>query len=236
MSMTKTKVLALLKENQNERGIANWKKMRSAKTAKLKSFGIGLTQLRKLAKQVGRDHKLAHQLWKSDVYDAKIIGLLIGDPKQLSRQEAEEQVEELQGGMLAHVFASCGATLAKTPFAFELACDWTESKDDIRRRCGYALLYELSKKNIAAMDDSYCLGRIDQIQDAIHGEEMWVREAMAGALLGMGKRNKKLNKAAVRAARAIGPIDIDYGDDNSCEPVDVLKHLTSDYVKKKLYG
>jgi len=86
------------------------------------------------------------------------------------------------------------------------------------------------------MDDAYCLGRIDHIQDAIHDEEMWVREAMVGALLGIGKRNTKLNKAAVRAAKAIGPVDIDYGDDNRCEPFDVVKHLTSDYLKKKLEG
>ncbi len=119
MAMTKTQVTALLKENRNERGIANWKK----KPRKLKSFGIGLTQLRKLAKQVGRDHKLAQQLWKSDIYDAKVIGLLIDDPKQLSREQAEEQVEGLQGGMFAHMFTSCDATLAKTPFAFELACE-----------------------------------------------------------------------------------------------------------------
>ena len=231
--MTKTQVLALLKENRNERGIAHWKK-REAKTSKLKSFGIGLTQLRKLAKHVGRDHQLALQLWKSDIYDAKIVGLLIDDPKQLSREQAEEQVEGLQGGMLTHVFASCDATLAKTPFAFELACDWMESKDDIRRRCGYALLYELSKKNPKGMDDAYLLGRIDHIRNAIHGEEMWVREAMAGALMGIGKRNKKLNQAAIRAAKAIGPLDVDYGDDNSCEPLDVLKHLTSDYLQKKL--
>ncbi len=233
--MTKTQVLALLKQNRNERGIANWKKL-GPKTRKLKSFGIGLTQLRKMAKQVGRDHKLAQQLWKSDIYDAKIIGLLIDDPKQLSREQVEEQVEGLHGGMLAHVFASCGATLAKAPFAFELACDWMENSDDIRRRCAYSLLYELSKKNIEAMDDAYCLGRIDHIQDAIHDEEMWVKEAMVGALLGIGKRNTKLNKAAVRAAKAIGPVDIDYGDDNSCEPFDVVKHLTSDYLKKKLEG
>ncbi len=62
MSITKTQVLALLKENRNERGVANWKKPPRT----LKSFGIGLTQLRKLAKQLGRDHKLAQQLWKSD--------------------------------------------------------------------------------------------------------------------------------------------------------------------------
>ena len=235
MSMTKTKVLALLKENRNERGIAHWKK-RGARNGKLKSFGIGLSQLRKLAKQIGRDHKLARLLWKSDVYDAKVMGLLIDDPKQLSREQAEEQVEGLQGGMFAHVFASCDATLAKTPFAFDLAREWIESKDDMRRRCGYTLLYELSKKNIKAMDDAFCLGRIEHIQDAIEGEEMWVRAAMGGALMGIGKRNKKLNKAAVRAAKAIGPIDIEYEDDRSCEPLDVLKHLTSDYLKKKLYG
>ena len=86
------------------------------------------------------------------------------------------------------------------------------------------------------MGDAFCLDRIDHIQNAIHAEEMWGREAMAGALMGIGKRNKKLSKAAVHAAKAIGPIDIDYGDDNSCEPLDVLKHLTSDYLKKKLEG
>ena len=232
MTMTKAQVIKLLKENQNERGIANWKKM-GAKTRKLKSYGIGLTQLRKLAKQIGRDHKLALVLWKSDIYDAKVIGLLIDDPKQVSREQAEEQVEALHGGLLKHVFASCDATLAKTPFAFEVARDWMESNDDVRRRCSYSLLYELSKKKVKGMDDAYFLERIDHIQDAIHGEEMWVRESMLGALFGIGKRDKKLNKAAIRATKAIGPVDIDYGKDNSCEPIDVLKHLTSDYVKKK---
>ena len=36
-----------------------------------------------------------------------------------------------------------------------------------------------------------------------------------------------------KAVKAIGPVDIDYGDDNSCEPLDVMKHLTSDAMKKK---
>jgi 3-methyladenine DNA glycosylase AlkD len=232
MTMTKTQVIALLKEQQDERGIAHWKKS-GAKTGGLKSFGVGLTKLRKLAKQIGRDHKLAVILWKSDVYEAKVIGLLIDEPKLVTREQAETQVEELQSGMLQHVFASCDATLAKTPFAFEIARDWMQSKDDVRRRCGFALLYELSKKNVNGMDDAYLLERIEHMQGAIHGEEMWVRESMLGALMGIGKRNLVLNKAAIRAAKAIGPVDIDYGPDNSCEALDLLKHLTSDYLKKK---
>jgi 3-methyladenine DNA glycosylase AlkD len=227
--MNSQQVLALLEENRNERGIAHWSK----RSSKLKSFGIGLTQLRKLAKQVGRDHELAAELWESDVYDAKVIGLLIDEPKKLTREQVEEQVEELQEGMLTHVFASCDATLAKTTWAFDLAREWMESDDPVRRRCGYGLLYELSKKNPKGMDDAYLLERIDHIENSIRDEEMWVRESMAGALMGIGKRNKVLNTAAIRASKAIGPIDVDYGDDNACEPINVLKHLTSDYLQKK---
>ncbi len=161
--MTKTEVIALLKENQNERGIANWKKL-GTRGCGLKSFGIGLTQLRKLAKQVGRDHKLALQLWKSEYYDAKVLGLLIDDPKQLSREQAEEQVGQLNAGMLSHVFSSCDATLPKAPFAFELACDWIDHKDAIRRRCAYGLIYALAKNKVPATDHDWMLARISHIR------------------------------------------------------------------------
>ncbi len=61
---------------------------------------------------------------------------------------------------------------------------------------------------------------------------MTKKEVMCAALIGIGKRNAKLNKAAIRAVKAIGPVEIDDGD-NNCEPVDVLKHLTSEYLKEK---
>ena len=58
MPMTKSEVVALLKQNQNKRGIEHWNK----KPRPLRSYGIGLTQFRKLAKQIGRDHRLAQKL------------------------------------------------------------------------------------------------------------------------------------------------------------------------------
>jgi 3-methyladenine DNA glycosylase AlkD len=233
MAMTKAQVLALLKEHSNPRGVEHWK--RSAASARgVKSFGIGLPQLRRVARQIGRDRTLALQLWNSEYYDAKVIGLLIDDPRQITREQAEQQVEQLGTGMLAHVFASCDATLAKAPLAFGLATDWMTSADSVRRRCAYGLLYELSKKKVKGMDDDFLLARIEHIRDNIHGEEMWVRESMSAALMGIGKRNRVLNQAAIDAARAIGPVDIDYGDDNDCEPLDVLKHLTSPALQQRL--
>ena len=231
--MTKTEVLALLKENTNERGLENWNKM-GADTGGLKSFGIGLTQLRKIAKKIGRDHKLALQLWDTKNHDAKIIGLLIDEPKAITREQVEAQVEEVDAGMLGHVFSSCDATLPKNPLAFDVAKDWMDSKDEVRRRCAYGLLYELSKnQRNKDLTDAFFLDCIKRIDTTIDKEENWVRLSMGGALMGIGKRNKKLNAAAIKVAKRVSPIDYDAGD-TSCEPLDVMKHLTSDYLKKKL--
>ena len=73
--MTKIEVLDLLKENRDARGEANWQAV-GDRTGGLTSFGIGLTKLRAIAKQVGRDHDLALTLWNERNHDAKIIGLL----------------------------------------------------------------------------------------------------------------------------------------------------------------
>jgi len=231
--MTKKEVMQVLEANQDERGIKHWKKL-GVRAGGLKGYGIGLTKLRKLAKQMGRDHTLAQQLWKSKVYEAKVIGLLIDDPKKLTREQVEEQVGSLNCGMLTHVFATCGATLTKTPYAFDLASDWTQSKDEVRRCCGYLMLYDLAKSTKhKAFDDNYCLDCIAHIQASIHQQSSDIKESMCATLIGIGKRSAQLNKAAIRTVKAIGPLDIEYPDSN-CEPVDVMKHLTSDYLKKKL--
>ena len=54
--------------------------------------------------------------------------------------------------------------------------------------------------------------------------------AMGGSLMNIGKRSRPLNKAALRVAKRVGPLHFD----DKCDPFDVEKHLTSDYLKKKL--
>ncbi len=231
--MNDIEVIALLKKNQNSKGIKKWSKKKQ-RIDRLKSYGIGLTVLRKLAKKIGKNHVLSLKLWESKFYDAKIIAILIDDPKQMTRRQIELQVESLEQGHLSHVFSSCGAPLAKTSFVAEIAHDWMHHKDTIRRRCGYGLLYEISKfKNKNTPNEDFFLERITYISTHFEAENKLVKGAMGGALLGIGKRSIKLNKAALKLAKAIGPIQI--GADNSnCEPFDVVKHLTSDYIKKKL--
>lgn len=231
--MNTSEVIELLKGHRNERGIEHWNRLHPEPNS-LKSFGIGLTVLRKLAKKVGRDHEFAKELWESDIYDVKILSLLIDDPKLMTIEQAEAQVDQLYQGHLAHVFSSCDAALAKTSFVVPLLMKWINSNNTIRKRCGYGLLYEVSKfTKKSAPDNAFFLDRIEQILNLFKDENNVVKVAMGGALMGIGKRNVALNTAALKVAHKMGPIDVDSGVTN-CEPFDVAKHLKSDYIKKKL--
>jgi hypothetical protein len=95
------------------------------------------------------------------------------------------------------------------------------------------LLYELSKnKRDSRLSDDFFLSTISHINRSIDNESKAVRLSMATALMGIGKRNLKLNTAAIVVAKRIGAIDFNEGE-KKCEPFDILKHLTSDYLKQK---
>lgn len=226
--MNKSSVLDYLKKNQDARGIEHWKALNKSA---LTSYGIGLTSLRKFAATIGCNAKLARSLWDSNNHEMKIISILIDDPKTMTIEQAEAQVDELDGGYLAHVFSSCGAPLAKTPFVVELADRWIKSNDTIRRCCGYGLLYEISKdKKKTAPGEAYFLAHVAHIDKHRKKASVPLLLSMACALMGMGKRSKTINQAALKVAKAIGPIT----HSETCEPFDVVKHLASDYAKKKL--
>lgn len=192
-----------------------------------------MTVQRKLAKKIGRNCELAQALWASDNYDAKVLGLLIDDPKQVTVEQAKHQVEQLNAGMLKHIFSSCDATLAKAPIAFERAQKWLISENPIRRSCSFGLIYELSKKKSKIYTNDFFMSVINNIANTFEGESKAVQLSMGGALMGIGKRNVALNKPSLSLAQRFGPIDFSEEGKKS-DPFDVVKHLTSDYVKQKL--
>jgi len=231
--MTVSEVLALLEAERDERAMSKWEKLGPG-TAGMRSYGIGLTRLRKLAKRIGRNRDLAQALWKTDVYEARVMALLVDDPARITREQAEQQVEELAGGMLAYVFASCDATLAKTSFVVELADQWVRSHDLVRRECGYGLLYEASKfSGKKAPSEEFFLAHVERIAESIATESEKVRLSMGAALMGIGKRSAVLNEAALKVARDVGPIEF-HSVSGECKPFDVAKHLITNRLKEKL--
>lgn len=224
--MTTKDVLNILEKNKDPRGIKHWEKITSGK---MDSFGIGLTKLKAISKKFGKDHRLAGELWKLNNYDAKIVSILIEDPKLVTEVQVDKQVKELNKGMFAHVF--CSMLMPKLPFLKKKVDEWTKSKDDLLRRCGYLSLYVLARTD-DKLEDKYFESFLNIIEKKLQKEENFVKDAMNGSLLSIGMRNKNLNHKSVEVAKKIGRVEVDYGD-NSCEAVDCLKHLTGERVQGK---
>jgi len=225
--MNKEAIYKLLDENKNQRGIENWNKMDIQDWS---SFGIGLTQLKKLAKQVGRNHELAQALWKEPNYDVKTMAILTEEPKKVSQAQIEEMVNDVGMWIMSHTWVQ--NLFCKVHFAKELAEHWRVSKNDVKRRCGYSYLYYLAKDS--KTPDAYFTPILEKIKAQIQLEENYVKDAMNNALFAIGQRSKLMNVMCISIAENAGKITVDYGD-NSCEAVDVIKHLTSERMKKKFY-
>lgn len=224
--MNKAEVFKLLENNKNDRGIASWQKFNYENWT---SFGIGLTQLKLLAKKIGKNHELAIELWKEPNYDLKTIAILIEEPKKVDEIQIEEMVNDLSMWMMSHTWIQ--NLFCKVPFAIKLAEEWRNSENDVKRRCGFGFLYYLVKNK--KVPDSYFFPLLDLIETKIQQEENFVKDAMNNALFAIGQRSKELNMKCIHIAKKIGKIEVDYGD-NSCEAVDVIKHLTSDRIQQKL--
>lgn len=221
--MTVDQIGAWLQENQNERGIKVWERL---KYSEISTYGIGLTQLRKFAKGIKKDADLARELWEIPNYEMKIISILVDDPKKLTRQRLEEQIKDLDFWMLSYAYT--GTLLAASPIKSEIAYEWLNSKEDIKRRIAFSLIVGVLNAE-KPLNEDFASALIDRIEAEIQTEENFVKDQMNYALFGLGKLTKALHSKAFSVAKKIGKVEVDYGD-NSCEAIDCVKHLSSPRV------
>src|SRR5262245_49805336 len=53
------------------------------------AFGVAVGAMRKLAKQLGRDHALAGALWKTGWYEARMMAAFVGEPERVTPAEMD---------------------------------------------------------------------------------------------------------------------------------------------------
>jgi 3-methyladenine DNA glycosylase AlkD len=54
-----------------------------------KALGVRIPDLRRLAKELGRDHSLALALWRTDVHEARILASMVDEPERVTERQME---------------------------------------------------------------------------------------------------------------------------------------------------
>lgn len=58
------------------------------------ALGISLYTLRPFAKEIGKDHQLAKQLWKSGIHEAQILASMVAEPDKVTEDLMEQWVKD----------------------------------------------------------------------------------------------------------------------------------------------
>ena len=58
------------------------------------ALGVSIPTLRKMAKEIGRNHALALAVWDLGIHEARILASMIDEPRLVSAQQMEEWVNE----------------------------------------------------------------------------------------------------------------------------------------------
>ena len=165
-----------------------------------KAHGISAPVLHQFAKHIGKDHRLAQQLWKTSIHEAKILATLIGEAEKVTAAEMDQWARDFDAWDV--VDAACCYLYAHAKPAWNKATAWSRRREEFVKRASFSLIAYLSYKDEAAPDARF-VRFLRVIEREAHDERNFVKKAVNWALRNIGKRNKRLNREAIRAAERI---------------------------------
>ncbi|MBU0979522.1 MAG: DNA alkylation repair protein [Nanoarchaeota archaeon] len=192
-----------------------------------KAFGVSIYKLRPFAKEIGKDHGLALELWKTGIHEARMLAVFIDDPAQVTESQMESWAKDFDSWdivdqCVAHLFD-------RTLFAYKKAYEWAERDEEFIKRAGFVFMAALSVHDKKA-DDKQFEKFFPLIKKHCTDERNFVKKAVNWAVRQIGKRNKALNKKAIKLAKDIKKIDSKAA---RWIASDALRELESEKVQKR---
>jgi 3-methyladenine DNA glycosylase AlkD len=155
---------------------------------------------------------------------------MVDDPRQVTVDQMEKWVRDFDSWDI--VDGCCGNLFDKTPFAVAKAKEWCKREEEFEKRTGFVLMAELAVHDKKAKDKVF-LSFLPLIIAVASDQRNFVKKAVNWSLRQIGKRNLKLNRAAVSTALRIQKMK-----SGSAKWVasDALRELKSPQVQKRLRG
>jgi len=195
--------------NSAEKIIAELKKMKNSKNIKGMArfginpeyaLGISIPHLRKTAKVIGKNHKLALDLWNSGIHEVRILATLIDEYEITTNSQMDYWVKDFNSWDLCD--QCCNNLFRKTSYAINKSYEWVKSEREFVRRAGFVLMAVLSVHN-KEMNNQDFLKYFPLIEKYSTDERNFVKKAVNWAVRQIGKRNLSLNHEAIKLCKKL---------------------------------
>ena len=224
--MTCADILELLASRPNPHSVEGM--ARFGIVAKNVCGGWPVPALRKLARQLGRNHALAQQLWASGIFEARLLATLVDDPAQVTERQMDRWAKSLENW--ADCDGACCNLFRYSPLAPQKCREWSARPEEFVRRAGFSLMAGLTVAEKEAGDEVF-LEFLPLIVGAAQDPRNFVKKAVNWALRQIGKRDARLNRAALATCDQISRLDSSAA---RWIASDARRELTSDAVQASL--
>jgi 3-methyladenine DNA glycosylase AlkD len=191
-------------------------------------LGVSVPDMRKLAKEIGRDHKLALDLWRTGIGEARIVAAMVDDPNKLTEEQMEDWVKGINSWDVCDQV--CMNLFEKNQLAWKKIVDWSEREEEFVKRTAFSLIACLAWHDKKASDEKF-IELFPVIMRGATDERNFIKKAVNWALRNIGKRNLNLNEAAINIAKEIKRLDSKAA---RWIAADAIRELESDAIQSRL--
>jgi 3-methyladenine DNA glycosylase AlkD len=165
-----------------------------------KAFGVSMANIKKLAKQLGRDHLLAADLWATGWYEARLLTSFIDEPARVTSTQMDRWCRDFDNWGICDTV--CFHLFDRTPHAWAKVEKWATKRDEFGKRAGFALLACLAGHDKTAADERFLAGLV-LVENAASDERNFVKKGVSWALRRIATRNPELAAASAAVARRL---------------------------------
>jgi 3-methyladenine DNA glycosylase AlkD len=186
-------------------------------------FGVKVEDLKKIQKKVKMDYELAKDLFRTGNADAMYLAGLIADDGKMTRKDLETWVQESVSLNISEYTVPWVAS--GSPFGFELAMKWIDSKIEHIAASGWSTLGSLvSVKPDKELDLVVLKKLMERVDNSIHSSSNRVRYTMNIFIISVGAYVPFLSKEAIRIAKKMGPVKV-YMEGTACKVPDAASYI-----------
>ena len=219
-------LIAKLKTRANPDNLAGMAKYGMAVEQRL---GVSVPDMRKIAKEVGRNHILALELWQTGIAEARIVAALVDEPDdKLTEEQMDAWVKDIDSWDVCDQV--CMNLFDKTPLAWKKIIDWSGRDEVFVKRAAFSLIACLAWHDKTSSDERF-IELLPVIAKCSNDNRNFVKKAVNWALRHIGKRNLNLNRAAIDCAKEIKGMDSKAA---RWIASDAIRELESEAVQKRL--
>lgn len=164
------------------------------------ALGVSIADVKALARRLGRNHDLAVALWKTGVYEARLVCSFVDDPARVTSAQMDRWCRDFDNWGICDTV--CFQLFDRTPHAWAKVGTWADRREEFVKRGAFALLASLALHDKLA-DDQRFLDSLPLIERAATDERNFVKKGVSWALRAVGRRNLALNAAALAVARRL---------------------------------